>query len=208
MGMLGPPVSLPCCTTPPLFGLNHRANVNMLPDRVALTLPLHSRFIPQQELVSEMGPSTEQSSKDVGPRTGKSVVESWQGLSLLWQSRAGLGRARCLAWSWGLVSRRKVTTSSTQLRSFILSRRWLLQAAWQSWQGWHSVATSLRSYHQGVMSPVHHRKHLSLSLSVSFFTTQNPVISEWYSAECWMEGKNFYCNYAYNKNNLFHLSTF
>lgn len=54
----------------------------MLPTRVAHTHHLYPNFTPQQELVSQMGPYREQSSKEMGPRTGKSLGGLWEGLSM------------------------------------------------------------------------------------------------------------------------------
>lgn len=79
----------------------------MFPNRVAYTYHLYLHFIPQQELVSQMGPYREQSSKEMGPSTGKRLGGKGKGCSMgAWHLWAALGRA--------LVPCRRVTGTGAQ----------------------------------------------------------------------------------------------
>lgn len=89
----------------------------MLLNTVVHTHHLYLQLIPQQELVSQMGPYREQNSREMGPRTGKSLGE---GLNMGHDTHGQVsGGCWCLGkeWSWGVVSNRKDSQHTLNLAS-------------------------------------------------------------------------------------------
>jgi hypothetical protein len=96
----------------------------MLPSRVVHIHHFYLHFTPQQELVSQMGPYREQSSEEMGPRTGKSLgakgrAAAW-GVAPTGRSGRALAPWRIMVFGSGVQQERQSPHTPLSL-SFIFS---------------------------------------------------------------------------------------